>query len=196
MTITPTGDGFTYDKDGTGIRKSADLVGVVGMATAPLSMAGSGITASASFAPAAAAYGAGDIMDVAKVFNWTFSNGVAVPASSLIRVLSAAVKIDITAVPSGQTSYTLHLYSVTPPSAQADNDAWTLASADLPSYRGSIDLGTPVNLGNALYVKTDGVNKDFNLSSSVSSFYGRLVTVGAHTAAVTPRQIFLNGIVL
>lgn len=47
MTITPTGDGFTYDKDGTGIRKSADLVGVVGMATAPLSMAGSGITAAA-----------------------------------------------------------------------------------------------------------------------------------------------------
>ncbi|OWK18315.1 hypothetical protein AJ88_03810 [Mesorhizobium amorphae CCBAU 01583] len=80
------------------------------------SSAHSAITASASFTPAAAAYGAGDIMDVAKQLSFVDRNGIAVPAGSLIRILTSIVKIDVTAVPAGQTSYTLQTYSVTPPS--------------------------------------------------------------------------------
>lgn len=159
-----------------------------------LSSGPAGFTASASFTPAAAAYGAGDLMDVAKQFAFTDANGAAIPSASLIRILTAVTKIDVTAVPSGQTSYTLHLYSVTPPSAQADNDTWTLASGDLASYLGSIALGTPADLGAALYVKAQYI--DFDMRLAGTSIYGVLVTAGAHTAAAVARQVRLHGVVL
>lgn len=156
----------------------------------------SGVIASANFTPAATGYGALDVMDVAKEMAWTFADsGLVVPVGSVLRITSAELKIDVTAVPSGQTSYTLHLYSVTPPSAQADNDAWTLASGDLASYRGSISLGTPVDLGGALYVKTGSLDYDVRLASTRSSLFGVLVTVGNHTAAAVARQVSLIGYV-
>jgi hypothetical protein len=154
----------------------------------------SGIYATNSFTPAAAAYSANDIISTAKEFAFTFANGDAIPSGSLIRILSTVVKIDATAVISGETSYTLQTYSVTPPSAQADNDAWTLASADLPSYRGSIALGTPVDLGAALYVKTGLIDTDIKLAGT--SLFAELQTVGAFTATAVARQIELRGIVL
>jgi hypothetical protein len=153
-----------------------------------------GFSASASFTPAAAAYSAGDLMSVAQQFTFTDANGDAIPVGSLIRILTAVTKIDVASVPSGQTSYNLHLYNVTPPSAQADNAAWTLASGDLASYLGSIALGTPVNLGAALYVKSGYIDYDMRLIGS--SIYGVLVTAGAHTAAAVARQIRLHGVVL
>ncbi len=160
--------------------------------------AGSGIVASASFTPAAAAYGAADIMSVAQEFAFTFADGTAIPSGALIRITTAVVKIDVTAVPSGQTSYSLALYSVTPPSAQADNDAWTLASGDLPSYCGTIGLGTPADLGAALYIKTgfkDAVSGTFGFDVRLSgtSLFGQLITAGAHTAAAVARQVSLFG---
>lgn len=153
---------------------------------------GDGITASGSITPAAAAYGAADILGASTEFAFTDRNGVAVPAGSLIRILTTIVKIDLTAVPSGQTSYGLALYSATQPSAQADNDAWTLASADLSAYRGTISLGTPLDLGAALYIKTPLVDIDVKLTTS--SLWGRLITDGAHTATAVARQILLYGI--
>ena len=154
-----------------------------------------GVTCAANFTPAAAAYGAGDVMSVAQTMAWTnAASGLAVPSGSVIRILTAVVKIDVTAVPSGQTSYTLAMYSVTPPSAQADNDVWTLASADLPSYLGSISLGTPVDLGAACYVKQQYV--DFDIGLAGTSIFGELVTVGAHTATAVTRGVRLFGVVL
>lgn len=156
-----------------------------------------GITATASFTPAAAAYSAADMISVAKEFNWTVATtGLAIPTGSLIRVTTAIVRIDQTAVISGETSYTLHNYSVTPPSAQADNDAWTLASADLSAYRGSIALGTPVDLGAACYVKTTSLLEDIKLADGKSSTWGELVTVGAFTATAVARQVTLYGFLI
>lgn len=173
----------------------AEVVAIGGAASNILGkIEGSGIAASANFMPAAAAYGAGDIIDVAKEFAFTDRNGVAVPSGSLIRILTTIIKIDETAIISGETSYSLPLYSVTPPSAQADNDAWTLASADLSAYRGTISLGTPVDLGAACYIKTPVVDIDVKLTGT--SLFGRLATTGAFTAAAVARQILLYGIVL
>lgn len=155
----------------------------------------SGISASASFTPVAEAYSAADTISTAQEFLFTHTrNGLVVPAGSMIRILTSSIKIDATAVISGETSYTLHLYTVTPPSAQANNAAWTLASADLPYYAGSIALGTPVDLGAALYVKTGGINLDIALAGT--SLFGSLVTVGGFTATAVARQIRLHGIVL
>lgn len=156
-----------------------------------------GITATASFTPAAAAYGAADMISVAKEFAWTVAGtGIAIPKGSLIRITTAIVRIDQTAVISGETSYTLHNYSVTPPSTQADNDAWTLASADLSAYRGSISLGTPADLGAACFVKTTGLSDEIKLADARDSHWGELVTVGAFTATAVARQVTLYGFLL
>lgn len=181
----------TYAEFG-GIARTFRDMGDNSYAEITASAAGS-YTAAASFTPAAAAYGAGDIMDVAKELSFV-SGAIVVPTGSLIRVITAVVKIDITSVPSGQTSYTLQCYGVTPPSAQADNDAWTLASGDLTAYLGSINLGTPVDLGAALYVK--GGYVDFDMRLAGTSIFAQLVTVGAHTATAVARQIRLHAILL
>jgi hypothetical protein len=106
--------------------------------------------------------------------------------------INARLKIGIASVPASQTSYTLHCYNITPPSAQADNDAWILAAGDLAAYLGPIDLGTPVDIGGALYVRKEvEVGKsDFQLITP--SIFTRLVTEGAHTAAAVARTVTMN----
>lgn len=191
---TPSADPSGEDVMVIGGNTPAGLVaGMAVAASGALLVGTSGVSASVSFTPTAAAYGAADIMDVAKEIAFTFADGAAVSSGSVIRITAATTKIDVTSVPAGQTTYTLHLYSVTPPSAQADNDAWTLASADLPSYLGSIDLGTPADLGAALYIRTGALTVDLKLAGT--SVFGRLVTAGAHTAAAVARQVTLIGVV-
>lgn len=151
--------------------------------------AGASATGSANFTSTAAAYGAGDTVDVAKEFALA-----GVSSGALIRILSAEFKQDVASVPAGVTTYTLHLYTVTPPSAQADNAVWTLASGDLAFYCGSINLGTPVDLGGALYVRALGVDTDVRLTGT--SLWGVLVTAGAHTAAAGARTVQLHSVVL
>lgn len=156
------------------------------------SIVGSNVVAAASFLPATAAYGAGDIIDVAKEFAFTYGDGSAIRSGALIRIISSVIKIAETAIISGETSYTLPLFSVTPPSAQLDNDTYTLAAGDLASYRGSLSLGTPADLGGACYIKTQYTDQqDFNLTGT--SMFGRLVTTGAFTATAVARQVFLYG---
>lgn len=145
---------------------------------------GGGIGASASFTPIAAAYSAGDVVDAAKEFT---DLG---PTGALIRIIGTVLKIDATALVASEGAYTLHLYTATPPSAQADNAAWTLASADLPYYCGSVDLSTPVDLGAGLYVATGGLTKDIALIGT--SLFGRLVTVAGITLPAVARQVQLN----
>jgi hypothetical protein len=154
-----------------------------------MALAGGAYTASATFTPTAAAYGAGDIMDVAKEFSFVDRNGLAVPAGSIIRILTSEFRLDEAAVASGQTSYSLPLFTVTPPSAQADNAAWSLSAADLASYVGSLFIGTPVDLGATQWVKTQYLDLDVKLAGT--SLFGRLVTAGAHTAAAVARSVTL-----
>ncbi len=94
-------------------------------------------------------------------------------------VTSASLEIDAGAVISGETSYKLYLYSVTPPSALGDNAAFDLPAGDRASFLGVIDLGTPVDLGSTLYVETNNINKQVTLAGT--SLFGYLVTVGAYT---------------
>jgi hypothetical protein len=79
------------------------------------------------------------------------------------------------------TSFRLHLYDATPPSATADNAAWDLPAGDRANYLGYVDLGSPVDVGATLYVQTDQVNKQFR--ASTADLYGYLVTNGGFTPA-------------
>lgn len=153
-----------------------------------------GISASASFTPAAAAYSANDIMDVAKELAWTFDgSGLAIPAGSQIRILTAVLKIDQTALQASEAAYALQNFSLTPPTALNDNDAFTLASANLPAYRGAMGLGTPVDLGSACYVEVSEINKNIRLDPASSSTWAWLQTLAGFTATAVIRQVFLRG---
>lgn len=168
----------------------------------PVKGVGSGITASANFTPAAAPYSAGDLISTVQEFVFTYADGTPIPSGSLIRLLSSVVKIDETAILSGETSYRSQLYSVTPPAvAFADNDTWTLKSTHLSAYRGPIELGTPIDLGECAYVKSQIVDlvtgqAGIDVKLSGTSLFGGLVTVGGATFTAVARQVLLNGIIL
>jgi hypothetical protein len=154
-----------------------------------------GIKGSASFTPTAASYTAVDSISTVKEFKFEVAqNGLAVPAGSLIRITTSELKIDHTALVAAEGAYTLHLYTATPPSAFADNAAWTLTSADLPFYAGAVAVGTPVDLGAGLYLKVGTHVLDVTMTSS--SLFGYLVNAGTMTPTAVARQITLLGYIV
>lgn len=125
------------------------------------------------------AYAANDVVGVTGGGTATMTFALGAVSGSRIMITSASLERDASAVISGETSYTLHLYNVTQPGAQIDNAVFDLATGDRTAYLGSINLGAPVDLGSTLYVGTDGINKQVKLAGT--SLFGVLVTVGAYT---------------
>lgn len=126
------------------------------------------------------AYNAGDVLGPDSGSAAIAFHGIANPTGGEIIITSATLERDVTGVVSGETTYTLHLYSGNPPSAFADNAAWDLSTAaDRALYLGSINLGTPVDLGSTLYAAADSINKQVTAASG--TIYGYLVTVGGYT---------------
>jgi hypothetical protein len=120
-------------------------------------------------------YTAGDVVG-ATAAAITFGG---LPNGATLLITSASLRIDVSSVPSGMTSFRLHLYNVTPPSALADNAAWDLPSGDRASYLGYIDLGSPVDVGSTLFVQAEQVNKLVRTGNS--GLFGYLVTNGTYT---------------
>lgn len=125
-------------------------------------------------------YGANDVLGPATGSTAAITFPTMGPAAGgEVMITSVTFERDATALISGETSYDLHLYSITPPSALGDNVAFDVPSGDRASYLGKMSLGTPVDLGSTLYVQTDGINKQITLASG--SLFGYLVTVGTYT---------------
>lgn len=122
------------------------------------------------------AYSAGDVVGAAAAA-LTFS-GAGQPQGEII-ITDADLLIKLAAVPASMTTFRLHLYDVTPPSAFADGDAWTLPAGDNASYLGYVDLGTPIDVGATLFVQTSNINKKLRISSP--NLFGYLVTNGGYT---------------
>jgi hypothetical protein len=122
-------------------------------------------------------YSAGDVVGGAITFT---SAG---PSAGYLLITSADLRIDVTAVPSGMTSFRLYLYDVTPPSAIADNAAFDLPSGDRANYLGFIDLGVPGDLGSTLYTQVTQPGLQVKLAAASTSLFGYLVTTGAYTPA-------------
>lgn len=129
-------------------------------------------------------YAAGDVIGSATGSTAALTFAGLGTASTVIRITNAKLEIDVNAVPSGMTSFRLHLYNVTPPSALGDNAVWDLPSGDRASYLGYVDLGTPVDVGSTLYVQSSGLDFDFKMGSTTSLF-GYLVTNGGYTPAAS-----------
>ena len=103
------------------------------------------------------------------------------PYGGDILITSAALRINVAAIPAGMTSFRLHLYDLTPPSALEDNAAWDLPAGDRASYLGYVDLGSPADVGSTLFVQADQINKQVRLRTA--TLYGYLASSGGFTPA-------------
>lgn len=175
--------------DGTHAERVSVGAGTAGSPAGPVqSVQGAGYVSSVTLARTAdtTPYNAGDVIGIdnagsAGVAALTFAN-IGPAGGGPVFITTARFEIDITAVISGMTSFRLYLYSVTPPSALLDNAVFDLPSGDRASFRGYVDLGTPVDLGSTLYVETLQINKQVVVPAG-GSLFGYLVTNGAYTPA-------------
>lgn len=133
----------------------------------------------------AAAYAAGDV--VGGAFEFT---GIPKPGKEFLLVRGSLV-IGANAIPAGMTSFRQHLYTRTPPSAIADNAAWSLTAADRPYYIGYYDYGSPADVGDSLHVQTPQINDLFPAYDS--GLFGYLVTNGAYTPAAAS-ELYYPGV--
>lgn len=132
------------------------------------------------------AYTAGDVVGATAAV-WTFTNvgpandrQTSIDGANIL-ITSAFLRIDVTGIPAGMTSFRLHLYTSSPTSALADNAAWDLPADDRTAYVGYIDLGSPADVGSTLFVQADQVNKQIKLAAGSSTLYGYLVTNAGYT---------------
>jgi hypothetical protein len=145
--------------------------GVSGGTPAPVTSVGYDV--STTFTAATTAIDAGDVLG-ASAAALTFT--AVGPSAGSIVITGVQYLIPLNAIPANMTSFRLHLYNVTPPSALASGAAWDLATGDQASYLGFIDLGSPVDMGTTLYCEANGINKQVRLSSA--NIFGYLVSNG------------------
>jgi len=80
---------------------------------------------------------------------------------------------DSTAVPSGNAPFRLHLYS-TEPTAINDNAAYNLASGDLTSYQGYLDVSGFQDLGDNIFTFASNIKHHVVMTSGETNIYGIL----------------------
>ena len=111
------------------------------------------------------------------------------PKGAEVIITSVWLRIDATALISGEGSYRFALFNIAPPSGLADNAAFTLAAGDRDSFLGFVDIGTPVTQGQSLWVESNGLLKQVTLSSA--GIWAYLLTAGVYAPA---SRVFTGGI--
>lgn len=152
----------------------------------PVDSSGAAREVSVTFTPAAAAYSANDIMDVAKAFA-----NIGPSSGGQVYLVGTVLEIAAAALISGETSYNLQVYNVTPPSARADNAPWDLPSGDRTAHIATIPLGTAVDIGATCKIEVDNINKLLTVPDG-GTLYAELVTVGGFTATAVARKVTLK----
>jgi hypothetical protein len=103
------------------------------------------------------------------------------PAGGSVFVTSVPLRIDVDGVPTGMTTFRLHLFDAAP-AATLDNDACDLATdADRAKYLGFVTLSAPVDLGSTLYSQNDNIDKQVSLAPGSTTLWAKLQTVGGCT---------------
>jgi hypothetical protein len=123
------------------------------------------------------AYTANDVISDDTPSNFEFDLGE-VHSSSSILIVSARIRIDIAAVPSGMSTMRAALFNAAP-TALADNAAFDIINADKTKFLGYVDINTPVDFGTRIWGQVDNVNALIELADS--TLYSQLVTTGAYT---------------
>lgn len=147
---------------------------------------GAGKSASATFTPAAASHVAGDCNGAAAEF------ALGAPSGSVFEIDSVSMLIAGGTIET--TAWALHLYSVTPPSALADDAAFDIPSGDRASYLGFVTIAQVVDYGASLWIEAHNIGKKVKLAGT--SVFGYLVNgttltpqAVAHTVTLTGRAL-------
>jgi hypothetical protein len=114
-------------------------------------------------------------------------------SGGFIFIESLDIIFNITAVPSGMSSFTLYLYSVTPPSAIADNLAFSVSSGDRASIltpRGITLSASLAQGGGSVVAEIRNLNQLYKLTET--SLFGYLVTTGAFTPAANSESFTIR----
>ena len=173
------GGGLKIDSSGMPILVSGNLT-VTQMA---------GTVSSVSFASGTVAYSANDVVG-AGGGNGALQFSAVAPGVTALQIITASLEIDRAAIISGETTYRLYLYNVTPPSALADNAAFDLSATDRAAFLGYIDFPVLGDHGSTLYVELNNINKVIKTVSQ--SIFGYLVTVGPFTPVASNYKITLG----
>lgn len=123
------------------------------------------------------AYSAGDVVGTNPATNLIFSN-VNSSSGKTVIITGVSLEVDVASVPAGMSSFRLHLYT-SAPTAIVDNASYNLPSGDRAKYSGPIDIDTPIDEGDTLFVRMNNVN--FQITPAVQTIYGMLETRGAYT---------------
>lgn len=155
---------------------------------------GVGYTSSATFTTGTTAYAASDCVGASGA-NAAVDFGVLGRSGNNIMITSVELEIDSATIISGETSYNVYFYNVTPPSAINDSSPFTLGSGDRASFLGKVTLPNVVVEGvttATLYCRLDGINQHMLLSGT--HLFGYLVTVGAFTPTARVYKITVHTI--
>jgi hypothetical protein len=138
-------------------------------------------------------YDALDVVGTNAATNLTFAN-IAVNAGAEIIITRAELEIDVAAVPSGMTTFRLHLYDAAP-TAIVDGGAYNLPSGDRAKYKGWIDFAQPTDIGDTLYVQEENLSKQLSLAALSTTLYGILQTTSGFTpSAQTVKKVTLHAL--
>jgi hypothetical protein len=124
------------------------------------------------------AYTAGDVVGSNTSAIHQLTN--AGPLGGFVLVQSVDLLIENSALPSGMSGFRLHLYTVSP-AAIVDNASFSLATQEISSYVGFVDLPTPQDMGSVLYSQLDYVGRLLQLGSNSTTLFCELETRGAYT---------------
>ena len=124
------------------------------------------------------AYDALDVVGEGVAVNLVFAN--AGPSGGQVIINSISMRCDVNAVPSGMSTYRLHLYNAAP-TAIADNTAYNFPEGDRAKYLGYVDIPTPTDMGDTLWSESNGLGKIVKLADGSTTLYGILQTLGAYT---------------
>lgn len=128
-----------------------------------------------------AIYAAGDVVGIS-----TSAGGAVLTltnigsSSSGIIITDLLLIIEVAAIPSGMTSFNLHLYNASPASNLGDNAPFVFAAADVANYLGTIGISQPAVFGSYLMVRLTGINFKCTMPAG-TSLYAYLQTVGGYT---------------
>lgn len=145
-------------------------------------MAGEGRSASATITRPAdvTAYTANDVIGESTAVTAAIEfAGVVAPGRHHF-ITGVDLEIQAAALITSEAGYTLELYSATPPSAHADNEAYDLESGDRATHLCSIAIGTPVDKGATLKVHKNDIKVPVTAGAS-RSLFGYLVTDAGYT---------------
>lgn len=117
--------------------------------------------------------------------------GDVIPAGSQIKINSAILQV---AGATNETStWRLHLYNVTPPSALADDATFDVPSGDRASYLGYFDFAQLIDLGSTLHIEATPGKQLTLLGTSLFAYLVNLTTV---TPAAVAHTVKLNVVIV